>query len=45
MRRKKARTDAAAARSIGLLILVSFLLIIVGGVGFYIYEFAVSFLG
>lgn len=45
MRRKRDRTDAAGSRSIGLLILVSFLLIIVAGVGFYIYEFAVSFLG
>lgn len=45
MRTKRDRSDTAASRSIGLLILVSFLLIIVAGVGFFIYEFAVSFLG
>ena len=45
MRRKEDDSEVAASRSIGLLILVSFLLIIVAGVGFYIYEFAVSFLG
>ena len=44
MRQNGDGSDAAAARSIGLLLLVSFILIIVAGVGFFIYDFAVSFL-